>query len=338
VQRLLVSLSIGLSVCGVAAPLIAQPAVQSRDGELAIVAGEHGPRVIDDRGYSNPLSIPEEVAVNSLAAIRAGWVAAGTQPVGVRSELYLRMLDAGGLKRLPNPHSQQGRLRAEPVILSRAGAVEGLLWLEGEGRESLRVFFSVWLGITWSEPQPVGIDPPGGALALDAARLADGSWLVAWAGFDGEDDEIYWSLVIEGSATEPVALTDNDVPDVLPSVTAAGPDALLAWNHFDGEEYRVLVTRMSEGRWTEPRAEPRGTFEPVLLERDGVPTLLYFSYRGGEASWNLAELDPEGRALRRSSTAALGRDRPVVRPIDGEPHLQWPTRGDRRRVEWVDER
>ena len=52
--------------------------------------------MIDNRGYSNPLLVPDEMNVASLAPIRAGWVAAGTLPVDGRLELYLRMLDAGG--------------------------------------------------------------------------------------------------------------------------------------------------------------------------------------------------------------------------------------------------
>ena len=329
--------SLALFALAVAAPLTAQPAVQSRDGELAIIASDNGPRVVDQRGYSNPLLVPDEVRIASLAPIRAGWVAAGTQPVEGRQELYLRMLDAGGLKRLPNPAFQQARIRTEPVILTRDGLVLGLLWLEGETRESLRVHSSHWLGITWSRPAVIGADLPGGALALDATQLEDGSWLVVWAGFDGEDDEIYWSLVIGETATSPVALTDNSVPDILPTVTAVGQEALIAWNHFDGEEYRVRVSRMVEGRWDEARSEPRGTFEPLLITRDGVPTLLYFSYRGGEGSWDLTELGPAGEALRRFRAAASGRDRPLVRAIEGEPHLEWSDRAESRRVDWVDE-
>ena len=40
----------------------------------------------------------------------------------------------------------------DPVILTRDGFVTGLVWLEGNNRESLDVYASHWLGITWSAP------------------------------------------------------------------------------------------------------------------------------------------------------------------------------------------
>ena len=177
-----------------------------------------------------------------------------------------------------------------------------------------------------------------GALALDAVLLEDGSWLLTWAGFEGEDDEIFWSLVIEGTFTEPQPLTANDVPDIQPSVTAVGNRAILAWNQYDGEEYRVQVSHLVEGRWTEPQAESRGTFEPFLLLQDGSPTLLYYRYSGGDGTWDLLELDETGEVARRGAVPAVSNQRPLVRNVDGDTRLEWPSSSDRRPVAWESDR
>ena len=302
------------------------------------MVGEFGPRVIDRKGFSNPLNAPAEARIQSLAKLRSGWLAAGDLPVENRRELYLRLLDAGGLKQLPTPRGSGARLRTEPVVLVADGDLRGLVWLEGESRDSLEVRASHWLGITWSRPLEITTGGDGGALAVDATLLEDGSWLVAWAGSDGEDDEIFWSLVLDGSSTEPLALTQNSVPDILPTVIRLGSNALLAWNEYDGYEYRVRVSRLFEGRWIDAWNESGGTFEPFLVLQDGEPLLLFYRYRDGARSWDLAELGGQGEILRRASMAVTGNDRPLVRKLDGDTQLEWPISRDRRPVEWVNPR
>ena len=114
-----------------------------------------------------------------------------------------------------------------------------------------------------------------------------------------------------------------------------GADALLAWNEYDGDEYRVRVSRLVEGRWIEAWNESGGTFEPFLVLQDGSPMLLYSRYHEGARSWDLAELGGEGEVLRSSSMPMTASDRPLVRTLDGDTQLEWPTSGDRRPVAWM---
>ena len=197
------------------------------------------------------MNLPDEVDVESLVAIRGGWLAGTDRQVGSRRELYFRMLDPGGLKQIPSPSGQIARLRVAPVLLTVDKELVGVVWLEGDNRQAMAVRFSRWLGITWSTPETISFTGRA-QLALDATVLADGSWLVVWAGDDGEDDEIVLATVFaDGSFSGPTALTDNLEPDILPTLTAHDTGAMLAWNQFDGEEYRVVVQQLFEGRWRE---------------------------------------------------------------------------------------
>lgn len=316
------------------APLWAQSAVQSRDGELSVVVGSQGPRVTDRKGFSNPLNLPDGVDISSLVPIRGGWLAGTDRTVGARRELYLRLLDPGGLKQIPSPNFQVGRLRVDPVLLTRENQLVGLVWLEGEDRQSLSVRFSRWLGITWSRPEVISWTGEA-QLALDAVVLQDGSWLVTWAGYDGNDDEIYTSVVVGDSFTKPLAVTDNLVPDILPTLAVHETGPLLAWNHFDGEEYRVSVLRLIEGRWREGWTEARGTFYPHFQRLEGSPMLMFYRPTSGRRSWELAQIGNGGTVVRRGAAEAVSNERPLVLRREREgARLEWPSKGEARSVTW----
>lgn len=317
-----------------AAVLSAQAALQSPSGELSVVLGEHGPRVQHVRGHSTPLNIPEEVDLSSLVELRGGWLAAGVQPIGAGSELYLRMLDPGGLKRLPVPGMRRGALRHRPVVVASEGKLESLLWLEGEDPRSLAVMASRWLGITWSAPQAVSSVGPGSQLALQAIRLDDGSLLAIWSAFDGEDDEVMWSIGVDGSWTPPSPLSDNSVPDILPTAAPADAGALVAWNEFHDGEYRVVSTRLLEGRWTEPVPEPSGTLYPQFYESESGATLIFLRVAGSGSEWRVRDLDGEGRVLRRGRVPGGDPRRPLVFRQDDRVTFEWPAAGMTRRVAW----
>lgn len=322
---------------GLIAPTFAQDAVQSSDGRWGIVSGAHGPRVRDARGNSNPLNIAESVRIHSLVSVRAGWVAAGARQVGDRRELYFRMLDAGGLKRLPAPGLQRSGIRHQPVILSDGEELLGVLWLEGDSEGSLSVRASLWLGITWSAPVTVAPPGPGSQVALTAAVLSDGSWLAAWTRFDGEDDEIMVSIGLDNSWTPPSPLSANAVPDILPTIAACEGGALIAWNQYDGQEYRVVTMRLAEGRWIEGQTEARGSLYPSFVLDGDRPSLLFYDVSG---AWKIHEMDREGRIVRRGSARALSSDRPLILRTssndesDGEVKLLWPIDSREARVTW----
>lgn len=331
---LILSLAFGASLGSTAGPLAAQAAVQSADGEVLLTRGSRGIRVEDRRGYSTPLELPDEVVPEDLVALRVGWLLAGREQRADESEIYLRRLDAGGLRSLPVPGDRIGALRTSPVLLARDGELDGLVWLEGSDRESLTVRASRWLGITWSAPIEVSPTAGGPRLALDATVLADGSWLLVWAGWDGEDDEIVWSVVTAESATPPEPLTDNAVPDLLPTVLATEQGALVAWDAYDGDQYRVRTARRLEGRWSSAWSLPSGTYFPALVRVAGVSHLLYFERPVSGPAWVVAELDAEDRIARRGRVASRENWLPLLRRDGDDVTLESPRDGTRRSVAW----
>jgi hypothetical protein len=168
---------------------------------------------------------------------------------------------------------------------------------------------SEWLGITWSRPVTVSPPGPGTQTALAATVLDDGSWLAAWSRFDGQDDEIVYSLGFGSSWTDPSPLSANSVPDVLPTLAPTEQGALIAWNQYDGEEYRVVSAQLLEGRWIERETQERGSFHPRFVMDEDRPTLLFYE---AEGTWRVNQMDRTGAVLRTGSAPAESTDRPLL--------------------------
>ena len=209
-----------------------------------------------------------EVEVTALVAVRDGRLAAGTRRTDAGTELVLFAEAADRVASLPVPTLRIGAVRHDPQPLVADGELAGLAWLEGRDLRSLAVRFARWVGEGWERPHTVAAPGPGSQLALAAARLADGSWLLAWSRYDGGDDEVVWSRSAgsDGAAWSPPRriAADNAVPDVTPALAAApGGGAVAAWSRYDGEDYRVVTARFDGRRWTVPRVVgPAGSLEP----------------------------------------------------------------------------
>jgi hypothetical protein len=289
-------------------------------------------------GEQVAVKLPAGGALETTAALgtgEAGWLAAGTQPAGAGRELLLLTGDGRTVSALPVPPGRTAALRQGPLPLVEGGRLAGLAWLEGQDRRAFAVRFAAWNGAGWEAPQTVAPPGPGSQLALAAARLADGSWLLAWSAFDGHDDEIVWSRGKDGAWSRPKrAAADNHVPDITPALTADGRGALLAWSRFDPPtgSYRVAVARFQGDRWTAPvTAGPAGslfpTFEMSEKSAAGAPRLLY---RTAEpAGWVAADLDTAGRVTRTAAVAATTGTRPAVADGADGAVFRWPGRTER---------
>lgn len=187
---------------------------------------------------------------------------------------------------------------------------EGRLMAENEGK-----------GITVASPGP------GSQMALTATVLEDGSWLAAWAAFDGEDTEIVWSRAVDGRWSTPSAVArGNRVPDITPHLLAVRGGALLAWSQYDGNDYRVMMARFGEDAWQLPK---------IL----GGPGTLYPGFQAGKtpvlvfqqvvpATWEVIALDEKGRMKRRGSVASDRDEPPLVERVDAQGALlSWSNSG-----------
>lgn len=276
----------------------------------------HGNRLEMPGGRSARLNLPPRSEVSALAELNRGWMAAGSA-LGEDGRRTLFLLGSEGA--VAAPAGQEGAERRGAVFFVEDGALQGMAWLEGNGERTLAVRAAEWNGHAWKQVEPVSKPGPGSQIGLAAAVLSDGSWLLAWSAYDGEDHEIVWARrTAQGwSAARPVS-KGNAAPDITPAITAAGTGALLAWSRYDGENYRLQLARFEAGSWKDERAAaPSGSFHPsfqgsYLLYQAALPR-----------SWSVMELSSTGQVLRRASALSALTERPVLSE-DGEGiRLRW---------------
>src|SRR6185295_13927216 len=276
------------------------------------------------------VELPAGTEVERTSSAGDSWILAGTRPVGERREILLITgQGASGTRRTYPAPVSSSRIQAEPLPLLVSGRIAGLAWLEGAERRSYAVKAARWTGRRWTRAETIARPGPGSQLALTAARLSDGSWLLAWAGFDGRDDEIWWSRGRPGAGwTAPARVAaDNGVPDITPALTATASGALLAWSSFDGNDYRVVASELSGStgsKWSAPRAiGPAGSVFPSFEPAEGSPRILYRT--AAPRGWEAVELGAGTKIARRASVVADSSERPALSATTaGAVTFRWP--------------
>lgn len=187
--------------------------------------------------------------------------------------------------------------------------LHGLAWLEASRPRAQEVWLAPWRDGAFEAPVRLVADGPGSQTALDAAVLADGSWLLVWCAFDGEDDELVWRhRQPDGNWVGGRVSADNGVPDITPRILATPDGAAVAWSRYDGRVYRVRTARFEDGRWSdEDWAAPPDSLYPEWAGDDD--TLLYLE--GASRTWTAAGPASTLRfeaATSTSATPVLDRD------------------------------
>jgi hypothetical protein len=312
----------------VAASELRAQLVRTVDAGSGLYASQVGDRatVREPSGGFTELSLPPGTTLQRLAPLAGGWLVAGEIETAGISDLYLLRSEDGVLGPFPAPANEAADpLRGGPMPLVEQGRLVGLAWLSGAGVRRTAVYASGWSGLDWSQPELVGPVGPGTQIAVDGAVLADGSWLLVWAAWDGGDDEILWSRRAGGRWSVPAPLhPPNDVPDITPALVATGRGALAAWNAYDGETYRVRLAAFEDPGWRQlDLAGPAGSVRPGLTPREGGALLLFRTV--APPSWTVYELDDRGAPLRRATVETETPLRPGLTRV-GEATLgfAWP--------------
>ncbi|MFQ5528027.1 MAG: hypothetical protein ACE5GX_17440 [Thermoanaerobaculia bacterium] len=297
--------------------------------QIALEVGQGSARIWRSGAEPESLALGRHHKPRFAVAAEGGVVIAGDdQGSGDLFFLYHRN---GSTAELPTLPFQTEPLRTAPVLLTDGDRMEGVVWLEGTGQDDFSIRASIWNGSSWEHIEIVSPATGRAQLALASTVLDDGTWLVLWAGYDGTDDDIFWSRRVDGEWTSARRVhADNGVPDVLPTVIAHGDTAHAAWSFFDGADYRVRTARWNGSRWTTGETlDGRGTVKPELETRDGRS---FVSYRSVEPEvWNLVELDRSGNTRARAFVEPY-EERPLV-VIDSRAQatLSWPWRSASRK-------
>jgi len=257
-------------------------------------------------------------------ALRAGSLAWGVEQGAAGSSIWLRREGAGPAVELPEPGERIASRRDEPLPVVSEGDLAGLFWLEGDSPQRFAVRYAPWRGEGWGTVETISPPGPGSQLALAATTLRDGRLLLVWSAFDGQDDEILYSLRSGQGAWSPPARVDADDawPDITPAIVAVDEGALVAWSGFDGDQYRVYVARFDGERFRPARAVgSAGTVFPTFRAEDGAPLLVYRNAK--PRGWTVAELDRSGAPRRSAFVAGDEREAPDVERRDGALRLRW---------------
>lgn len=295
----------------------AADAMQARGdrGVLILSQSTEGARLRRADGGVQAVLLPAGASLHSLQATTGGWTAAGTAPSAAGAQLLILSGNAAGTRALPAP-AAAGAVR-EPVLLAEGGRIAALAWIENEEVRSAER-----AGAAWGAPRTVAGASAGMTMALAGSVLADGTRVLLWSAFDGDDDEIYWSTRRgDGDWSAPARLAhDNTVPDITPAVRSVTGGALAAWSRFDGKEYELVLSRFDGATWTAPRRiAGAGALRPSFPDLLGVPLLLYRTAR--PRGWALVEAGGRYKEIARSREQRA--DRPAVEQKGTADRLVW---------------
>ena len=317
-----------LSICVTALlPSVAvAEVVQSSQVEGALWTVTDGPTTrLQLSGVELRVELPPGATIDDLEPVRDGWYATARAPQADGTGLLLIHGSEHGNDLVAVPSGQTGRHRGRAMLVIERDELAGLVWLEGDGARELAVRAATWNGESWSEPETISPRGPGSQVSPRVSVLADGSWLLVWAAFDGSDDEILWSRRQRSVWSPPQPLHQpNDVPDILPRVIATGSGAVAIWSRFDGEDYRLQISSFVDGSWLQPSTfGGKGSGDPVVLRHGDDVWVLFHTVE--TRSWNVLEVDSGGRGVRLAEVPEVTYERPLL-VIDerGEAALRWP--------------
>ncbi len=258
----------------------------------------------------------------------------GRTPEGAQEWAAAGVSLSGNGPRLLLYGGREGRIRAVSPPQRPPGAIQiaSVRWLGAAEGEPLRAL--AWLEATRPRAQEVWLSPyrdgqfetavrlvgagPGSQTALDAAVLADGSWLLVWSAFDGVDDELVWRQgQPDGSWAGGRVSPDNRAPDITPRLLVTADGAAVAWSRYDGRVYRVRTAHFEQGVWREESwAAPPDSLYPEWV--GDTDTLLYLE--GATRVW--MGVGRESAVQFRAATEAppvIDRD-----PASGVLRAHWP--------------
>jgi hypothetical protein len=312
---------------------VIQPAKGGQD--LVVLSAPGRARVKQSGEGTKRVRLRRNEKLSDLAEVSRGWVAAGVREEADRTELLILRQSSAGLERIPPPPLERGMVRLRPVLLVHRDRLVGAAWLEGRDFRHLVGKMADWEGVDWGPVVTVGLATSGSQTGLTGTVLANGSVLLLWSQFDGQDDEIYWSLRSGADFSTPERLGEpNHLPDITPVVTSTSRGAVAAWSRYDGRDYRLVTSRFHQTGWERPRivGEAGALYPQLLHARDE----LFVTYRNASPQgWTVRQIDSRSGPKRNAFVPWTGPERPVVRNLDRQSvTFSWPQLRRRQKIAW----
>jgi hypothetical protein len=277
---------------------------------------------------SSLLELPTGAWLNRIELLDGGWIAGGSRTVEGGQDLFLlhqqeSLSPSGDL-----PGERSARIRQSVVPLVHDAELVGIAWLEGEDFDRLAVRAASRSASGWGPVETVSPAAPGGQVALQGDVLSDGSWLLVWSRWDGEDTETVWSRRIEPGRWRAVEAVHepNTVPDLTPALLALDDRALVAWSWYDGSTLRQRLSRLEGDRWVDTgyRGPAASVYPSFLASPTGARLLFQTIVPRG---WTIVQIDPTGRQGLSASVGEASHTRPVITEDDEGVRFSWPATG-----------
>lgn len=306
----------------------------SEEGWILSIDGRRGQVRASDGGRQR-FTVRRSERWLGFSEFSEGWIALGIRSRKDSLDLSLVANLGRGPRRLTAPGDRTGTLRTAPRAIGGNTGLAGLAWLEGDALRGLSVRAAALEGSTFGTPHTVSAPGAGSQTGLTSVMLDDGSWILAWSRFDGEDDEIYWARrEPDGSwsAARRVA-GNNHTPDVTPQLLARNGTAMLAWSRLD-DEYEVVTSVLTSSGWSTPRSLGiNGSITPAFRR---LPEADYLLVRNAwPAGWTAVRLDTGGQPADFAAVAESSQQAPILRANGGQQlTFEWAHKATHEPLHW----
>ena len=143
-----------------------------------------------------------------------------------------------------------------PAVGSGPDGTTWVVWTVLHGNESDLFFTRSSPEGGWTEPEQILTNLPSNSAAMVIVDRKNTPWVV-WSGFDGNDDEIYFTRWNGSDWDIPLMINDdNATPDIIPSLTLnENGFPVVRWLGFGEDGYVTMAKEWSGFTWDETIVE-----------------------------------------------------------------------------------
>lgn len=205
-----------------------------------------------------------------LAAGAAGAGPAMAAPIAAWSEInganygVYASTQSDGKWSAPALLSDGGANSVAPAVATAPDGTGWVVWSQIDDAGNGHLYYSHTAGDGWTAPQPIPV-PVASATGPSLVFAPDGSAWLAFAGDDGNGDEIY-VLHVNGATVEgPYQLgTPDATPDLQPLIGLdANGQPWVSWSGFDAGRYQTFVSSLAGRTWKAEARLPTVTLDEL---------------------------------------------------------------------------